>query len=178
MRHCPFLSYLYYICLPTSRILQPVSFYLANRTIDLPDFGCRVPKEAIRTSNVLTASLFFTAVFGDGKAVTALGVLVVISTFGNILTDTIGSSRIIRECGRCVYLSSFRIRRSLFVIDKASCLSPSFGRRRSLSTHLLDLTSSSGFSPQSLLSRHRLEMHSTLVCPAISIKMHIITELM
>ncbi|KAF8183980.1 high affinity methionine permease [Pholiota molesta] len=59
-----------------------------------------IPKESIRTSNQLTASLFFTAVFGNSKAVTALSVLVAVSSFGNMLAVIIGSSRIIRECGR------------------------------------------------------------------------------
>ncbi|RDB26216.1 High-affinity methionine permease [Hypsizygus marmoreus] len=59
-----------------------------------------IPKEAIRTSNELTASLFFSAVFGNSKAVTALSALVAVSSFGNLLSVIIGSSRIIRECGR------------------------------------------------------------------------------
>jgi len=46
------------------------------------------------------ASLFFTAVFGNTKSVTALSALVAISSFGNLLAVVIGSSRIIRECGR------------------------------------------------------------------------------
>ena len=104
MRPCPFQLSLYYICLPTSHTLQPVGFHPADSTVNLPNSGCPVPKEAIRTSNVLTANLFFTAEFGDGKAVTALSALIVISTFGNILTTIIASSRIIRECGRWVYL--------------------------------------------------------------------------
>lgn len=59
-----------------------------------------VPKEDIRASKELTASLFFIAVFGNSKAVTALSALVAVSSFGNLLSVIIGSSRIIRECGR------------------------------------------------------------------------------
>ena len=59
-----------------------------------------IPKEAIRTSQELTASLFFRAVFGNSKAVTALSALVAVSSFGNLLATIIGSSRVIRECGR------------------------------------------------------------------------------
>ncbi|TFK28169.1 high affinity methionine permease [Coprinopsis marcescibilis] len=59
-----------------------------------------IPKESIRTSKELTASLFFTAVFGTTRAVTALSTLVAVSSFGNLLAVVIGSSRIIRECGR------------------------------------------------------------------------------
>ncbi|KAG5354131.1 hypothetical protein C0989_007492 [Termitomyces sp. Mn162] len=61
-----------------------------------------IPKEQIRTSNQLTASLFFIAVFGDSRSVKALSALVGISSFGNILSSIIGLSRIIRECGRQV----------------------------------------------------------------------------
>ncbi|RXW21755.1 hypothetical protein EST38_g4092 [Candolleomyces aberdarensis] len=59
-----------------------------------------IPKEEIRTSGELTASLFFTAVFGNNRSVTALSALVAVSSFGNLLAVVIGSSRIIRECGR------------------------------------------------------------------------------
>ncbi|TFK25641.1 high affinity methionine permease [Coprinopsis marcescibilis] len=59
-----------------------------------------IPKESIRTSKELTASLFFTAVFGSTRAVTALSALVAVSSFGNLLAVVIGNSRVIRECGR------------------------------------------------------------------------------
>jgi amino acid transporter len=65
-----------------------------------------VPKEAIRTSKELTASLFFIAVFGNSKSVTALSALIAVSSFGNLLSVIIGSSRIIRECGRLIYSDS------------------------------------------------------------------------
>lgn len=67
----------------------------------------QVPKESIRTSKELTASLFFTAVFGSKRSVTALSSLVAISSFGNLLAVVIGSSRVIRECGRSVNLGIF-----------------------------------------------------------------------
>ncbi|KAF8640320.1 hypothetical protein AX16_010215 [Volvariella volvacea WC 439] len=59
-----------------------------------------IPKEEIRTSRELTASLFFIHVFGNTRAVTALSSLIAISAFGNLLAVVIGSSRVIRECGR------------------------------------------------------------------------------
>ncbi|EAU85304.1 high affinity methionine permease [Coprinopsis cinerea okayama7 len=59
-----------------------------------------VPKEEIRESKELTASLFFRAVFGNTSSVRALGALVAVSSFGNMLAVVIGSSRIIRECAR------------------------------------------------------------------------------
>ncbi|KAG6834667.1 hypothetical protein H0H93_008187, partial [Arthromyces matolae] len=63
-------------------------------------FFAAIPKEEIRTSKSLTASLFFVAVFGSSKSVKALSALVAISSLGNILSVTIGTSRMIRECGR------------------------------------------------------------------------------
>ncbi|KAF5326766.1 hypothetical protein D9619_004475 [Psilocybe cf. subviscida] len=59
-----------------------------------------ISKEEIRKSKELTASLFFVAVFGNHKAVSALSALVAVSSFGNLLAVVIGSSRVIRECGR------------------------------------------------------------------------------
>lgn len=59
-----------------------------------------VPKEEIRDSKLLTAALFFNKVYGDGAATRLLPALVAISSFGNLLSVTIGHSRIVREVGR------------------------------------------------------------------------------
>jgi amino acid transporter len=59
-----------------------------------------VPKEAILKSNTLTAALFFEAVFGKGKAARGLNFLILVSAFGNLVTNMIGASRLIREIGR------------------------------------------------------------------------------
>ncbi|KDR67095.1 hypothetical protein GALMADRAFT_80163 [Galerina marginata CBS 339.88] len=80
---------------PLSLTIVFVLYFLANIA-----YFAAIPKEQIRTSNQLTASLFFTAVFGNSQAVTALSALVAISSFGNLLAVVIGSSRVIRECGR------------------------------------------------------------------------------
>ena len=64
------------------------------------DFFTKVPKESVATSNQIVASLFFTAVFGEGRGVRGLNILIAISAFGNIISVIIGSSRMIRECGR------------------------------------------------------------------------------
>ncbi|KDR71229.1 hypothetical protein GALMADRAFT_159475 [Galerina marginata CBS 339.88] len=80
---------------PLSLTIVFVLYFLANIA-----YFAAIPKEHIRTSNQLTASLFFTAVFGNSQAVTALSALVAISSFGNLLAVVIGSSRVIRECGR------------------------------------------------------------------------------
>ncbi|KAF8972118.1 high affinity methionine permease [Flammula alnicola] len=82
------------IC-PASLGIVFVLYFFANVA-----YFAAIPKESIRESNTLTASLFFTAVFGNSKAVTALSALVAISSFGNLLSVIIGSSRAIRECGR------------------------------------------------------------------------------
>ncbi|KAF8628004.1 hypothetical protein AX15_004124 [Amanita polypyramis BW_CC] len=63
-------------------------------------FFAAVPQAQIRKSKELTASLFFHAVFNSKKATTALDSLIVISAFGNLLAVVIGTSRVIRECGR------------------------------------------------------------------------------
>jgi amino acid transporter len=59
-----------------------------------------VPKASLKSSKQLAASLFFSAVFGTKHASSALNVLIALSAFGNIISVIIGSSRIIRECGR------------------------------------------------------------------------------
>lgn len=48
----------------------------------------------------MTARLFFIAVFGSTSAANALSALVAVSALGNILSVVIGTSRVIRECGR------------------------------------------------------------------------------
>ncbi|KAH6913157.1 high affinity methionine permease [Coprinopsis sp. MPI-PUGE-AT-0042] len=80
---------------PISLTLVFVLYFFANIA-----YFAAVPKESIRTSRELTASLFFSAVFGNSRAVSALSALVAVSSFGNLLAVVIGSSRIIRECGR------------------------------------------------------------------------------
>jgi len=59
-----------------------------------------VPKKSIEGSKQLVASLFFSAVFGSKKSSRALNFLIALSAFGNITSVIIGSSRVIRECGR------------------------------------------------------------------------------
>ncbi|KAK0746925.1 amino acid permease-domain-containing protein [Schizothecium vesticola] len=59
-----------------------------------------VPKEDMRASKQIAASLFFANVFGSGNAVRGLNFLIVLSSFGNIIAVMLGTSRLIRECGR------------------------------------------------------------------------------
>ncbi|TGJ80725.1 hypothetical protein E0Z10_g8019, partial [Xylaria hypoxylon] len=60
----------------------------------------KVPKEIFAKSKATAASVFFEAVFGDGRAQDALNALVLISAFGNLLAVLIGQSRLLREIGR------------------------------------------------------------------------------
>ncbi|KAG6918648.1 hypothetical protein DXG01_012767 [Tephrocybe rancida] len=80
---------------PVSLTVVFILYFFANIA-----YFAAIPKEQIRSSKELTASLFFVAVFGNSKSVKALSALVAISSLGNILSVIIGSSRIIRECGR------------------------------------------------------------------------------
>ncbi|RFU80397.1 high-affinity methionine permease [Trichoderma arundinaceum] len=59
-----------------------------------------VPKQDIINGKLTVANLFFVNVFGDSKRVRALNFLIAISAFGNLVAVFIGTSRIIRECGR------------------------------------------------------------------------------
>ncbi|KAK2038070.1 high-affinity methionine permease [Colletotrichum somersetense] len=59
-----------------------------------------VPKADLAAAKQIAASLFFENVFGSGRAVRGLNFLIALSSFGNLLTVLIGSSRMLRECGR------------------------------------------------------------------------------
>ncbi|KZL86037.1 high affinity methionine permease [Colletotrichum incanum] len=59
-----------------------------------------VPKADLAAAKEIAASLFFENVFGSGRAVRGLNFLIALSSFGNLLTVLIGSSRMLRECGR------------------------------------------------------------------------------
>ncbi len=59
-----------------------------------------VPKKDLAASSQIAASLFFTNVFGNSGAVRGLNFLIALSSFGNLVAVLLGSSRLIRECGR------------------------------------------------------------------------------
>ncbi|WQF89440.1 Putative amino acid/polyamine transporter I [Colletotrichum destructivum] len=59
-----------------------------------------VPKADLAAAKEIAASLFFENVFGSSRAVRGLNFLIALSSFGNLLTVLIGSSRMLRECGR------------------------------------------------------------------------------
>ncbi|KAK7923709.1 hypothetical protein PG985_007780 [Apiospora marii] len=78
-----------------SVIIVAVLYFMCNIA-----YFAAVPKQEFRKSKEIAAGVFFTAVFGEGHAETALNVLVLLSAFGNLLAVLIGSSRSIREIGR------------------------------------------------------------------------------
>ncbi|QSZ34470.1 hypothetical protein DSL72_006064 [Monilinia vaccinii-corymbosi] len=80
---------------PASLFMVAALYILSNIA-----YFAAIPKETLKSSSTLAASLFFSAVFGAGKSVHALNFLIALSAFGNLVSVIIGSSRIIRECGR------------------------------------------------------------------------------
>lgn len=61
-----------------------------------------VPKLDIMEAKQITATLFFNNVFGSSRASRGLNVLIAFSALGNLIAVLLGTSRIIRECGRRV----------------------------------------------------------------------------
>ncbi|KAL2190552.1 hypothetical protein L209DRAFT_703788 [Thermothelomyces heterothallicus CBS 203.75] len=59
-----------------------------------------IPKAELAEAKEIAAALFFSRVFGPDKAVNGLNFLIALSSFGNIVAVALGSSRLIRECGR------------------------------------------------------------------------------
>lgn len=59
-----------------------------------------VPKADLESSELTTAALFFTSVFGDSSAVRVLNFLIALASFGNMIAVIVGLSRRIREAGR------------------------------------------------------------------------------
>jgi amino acid transporter len=54
----------------------------------------------LETSGQTTASLWFSNVLGSGTKVRGLNFLIALSAFGNMMSGSLGQSRIIRETGR------------------------------------------------------------------------------
>lgn len=59
-----------------------------------------VSKADLETSKLTTASLWFENVLGNSGPVRGLNFLIALSAFGNMMSGTLGASRMIRECGR------------------------------------------------------------------------------
>ena len=79
---------------PLSLLLVAILYMLCNVA-----YFAAVPKADIMAADTTTASLFFSAVFGE-QAAKGLNMLVILSAFGNLVTVLIGQSRLIREIGR------------------------------------------------------------------------------
>ncbi|KAL2832969.1 amino acid permease-domain-containing protein [Aspergillus cavernicola] len=80
---------------PVSLLVTGILYMFANIA-----YFAAASKEEIINSEVNVASLFFENTFGSGGASRALNFLICISAFGNLLAVLIGSSRMLRECGR------------------------------------------------------------------------------
>ncbi|EON98435.1 putative high affinity methionine permease protein [Phaeoacremonium minimum UCRPA7] len=76
-------------------IIVTILYILANIA-----YFAAVPKADLEASTQVAASLFFTSVFGPGKGVRGLNFLIALSSFGNLIAVLLGTSRLIRECGR------------------------------------------------------------------------------
>lgn len=81
-----------------SRSSQPVS----QPALDPDQFltSSAVTKDEILEGREIAASLLFTKVFGNHGAVRGLNFLIALSSFGNLIAVLLGTSRMIRECGR------------------------------------------------------------------------------
>ncbi|KAL3469617.1 high affinity methionine permease [Aspergillus californicus] len=80
---------------PLSLLATGILYMLANIA-----YFAAASKEEILNSDVNVASVFFEKTFGSGGASRALNFLICVSAFGNLLVVLIGSSRMLRECGR------------------------------------------------------------------------------
>ena len=78
-----------------SLLIVAVLYMLAN----IAYFGA-IPKDELKKSTQIAASLFFEHVFGSSGAVKGLNFLIALSAFGNLIAVLLGQSRLIRECGR------------------------------------------------------------------------------
>ncbi|UJO14374.1 High-affinity methionine permease [Fulvia fulva] len=63
-------------------------------------FFAAITKDEILEGREIAASLLFTKVFGNHGAVRGLNFLIALSSFGNLIAVLLGTSRMIRECGR------------------------------------------------------------------------------
>ncbi|XP_014556384.1 hypothetical protein COCVIDRAFT_100056 [Bipolaris victoriae FI3] len=76
-------------------VLVAILYILANVA-----YFAAIPKEEILAGKTIAAGILFTKVFGDHGAVRGLNFLIALSSFGNLIAVLLGSSRLIRECGR------------------------------------------------------------------------------
>ncbi|KAF9630239.1 Amino acid/polyamine transporter I [Lasiodiplodia theobromae] len=79
---------------PVALLIVAVMYTLCNVA-----YFAAVPSEEMKAAEQTAATLFFTKVFGENAA-KGLNILVIISAFGNLISNLIGQSRMIREIGR------------------------------------------------------------------------------
>jgi amino acid transporter len=91
---------LYMLCNVAYFSAGTTSWHLTSSSASADNGSKTVQKAEFAKSKEIAAAVFFTAVFGKGRAETALNVLVLLSAFGNLLATLIGQSRMIREIGR------------------------------------------------------------------------------
>ena len=85
---------------PLSLILTATLYILANIA-----YFSAASKDEILNSDVVAASIFFRKVLGTSGASRALNFLICLCAFGNLLAVLIGQSRMLRECGRYIFIS-------------------------------------------------------------------------
>lgn len=78
-----------------SLLIVTVLYLLANIA-----FFAAVDLRDLAAAKQTAATLFFTSVFGESRAVQGLNFLIALSSFGNLIAVLLGQSRLIRETGR------------------------------------------------------------------------------
>ncbi|KAJ3775842.1 high affinity methionine permease [Lentinula raphanica] len=93
--------------IPTLKTFAPLSLGVVFALYMLVNvaYFATVPLDKIKTSNEMIANLFFETIFPSSPnstnvALTALQILVALSSLGSVIAATISASRIIRESGR------------------------------------------------------------------------------
>ncbi|KAJ3758156.1 high affinity methionine permease [Lentinula raphanica] len=93
--------------IPTLKTFAPLSLGVVFALYMLVNaaYFATVPLDKIKTSNEMIANLFFETIFpsspnSNNVALTALQILVALSSLGSVIAATISASRIIRESGR------------------------------------------------------------------------------
>ncbi|KAK3652094.1 hypothetical protein LTR56_005225 [Elasticomyces elasticus] len=76
-------------------ILVAILYMLANIA-----YFAAIPVADIKAGKTIAAGLLFTRVFGSSSSVKGLNFLIALSSFGNLVAVFLGTSRLIRECGR------------------------------------------------------------------------------
>ena len=79
----------------TAIVIVAILYMLANIA-----YFAAIPKDEMKAGKTIAAGLLFKYVFGTTRATRALDFLIALSAFGNLIAVLLGTSRLIRECGR------------------------------------------------------------------------------